>query len=195
MDFQLDRSRTVCFSGHRPEKLPCGGDDSAVVIKALKSMLSKMVIDSINDGYDCFITGCAKGIDLWAGNIVLSERTRFKDRDIRLIAAMPYKGHGSGFKGYDKWLLGNILNKAHKVYYTSEKYSPGCMRIRNEFMINNSSRLIAALSDPSSGTGQTLRLAEKQGLDTKVINISQLALLAESAAEDSCNIIIQRNTD
>lgn len=190
MEFEFDKSKTVCFTGHRPEKLPCNGDDKAVVTKAIKSMLSKLVIDSINDGYDCFITGAARGIDLWAGEIVLYEKSRFKDRDIKLVAAVPYTDHGKGFKGYEKWQLGNILHRADKVIYVSESYHKGCMRMRNEFMVDNSSRLIAAVSDYVSGTGQTVRMARDRGLDIKIVNIPDIAAAAAQCEEDNINIIM-----
>ena len=65
------RKRTVCFSGHRPEKLPLKGDSGATVIRYLKSILYKEILDSITAGYDRFITGLARGVDLWAGEILM----------------------------------------------------------------------------------------------------------------------------
>lgn len=190
MEFEFDKSKTVCFTGHRPEKLPCNGDDNALVTKAIKSMLSKLVIDSINEGYNCFITGAARGIDLWAGEIVLYEKGRFKNKDIKLVAAVPYTDHGKGFKGYEKWQFGNILSRADKVIYVSEKYHKGCMRVRNEFMVENSSRLIAAVSDYISGTGQTVRMARDRGLDIKIVNIPEIVAAAGQYVHNDVDVIM-----
>ena len=48
-------------------------------------------------------------------------------------------------------------------------------------MIDNSSRLIAAVSSYRSGTGQTIRLAEKAGIDINVINIAKIVEAVEEA--------------
>ena len=55
------------------------------------------------------------------------------------------------------------------------------MQKRNKFMIDNSSRLIAAVSSYRSGTGQTIRLAEKAGIDIDVINIAKIVEAVEEA--------------
>ena len=54
---------------------------------------------------------------------------------------------------------------------------------RNEFMVNNSSRLIAAVSDYRSGSGQTVRMALKQGLDIRYIDIEALEAAANQYNE------------
>lgn len=167
-DFDIIKSKTVCFTGHRPEKLPFGGSDEAYVVRVLKSTLYKAVLDSIDEGYDCFITGLARGIDLWAGEIILDLKA--EGRPINLIAAAPFKGHGSSFHGAEKFSLGNILLNADKIVYVSQNYFKGCMQRRNEFMVNNSGKLIAVISDYKSGTGSTIRYAEKRGLKMRIID-------------------------
>ncbi|MBQ8780088.1 MAG: DUF1273 family protein [Oscillospiraceae bacterium] len=190
MEFEFDKAKTVCFTGHRPEKLPGGGADDALVTKVIKSMLCKHIIDSINEGYDCFITGMARGIDLWAGELVLSERQRFPSKDIKLFAAIPHVGHGAGLKGYEKWTYGNIMQKANGHIYLNERYTRSCMLERNEFMVNHSSRLIAAVDSYASGTGQTVRLAQKQGLDIKLIDLKYIRSVADAHEAEVSEILM-----
>lgn len=171
-DICPDRSRTVCFSGHRPGKLPDGGDDSSQIIRVLKSILYKEIIDSIEQGYNIFITGLARGVDLWAGEIILELKAG--NPEIRLVAAAPCRNHGSGFTGKDKFVLGNILLKADEVVYVSESYSQDCMRMRNRYMVDHSAKLIAVVSDYKSGTGQTIRYAKQSGLEIKTIDSGKL---------------------
>ncbi len=167
-----EKSRTVCFSGHRPEKLPSGGDESCRVIRVLKSILYKSVIDSVEEGYNCFVTGLARGVDLWAGEIVLELKAQ--GEKVKLVAAAPYKGHGSNFKNEEKFILGNILLKADEIVYVSESYEKGCMQKRNEYMADRSGKLIAVVSDYRSGTGATIRYARRQGLITRIIDAKKL---------------------
>ncbi len=176
-----EKASTVCFSGHRPEKLPDGGNSSSQVIKAIKSILYKEILDSTEHGYRTFVTGLARGVDLWAGEIILELKAR--GMPLKLVAAFPYRGHGDNFRGTDKFILGNIVLKADEKVYVSEEYSRVCMKLRNEYMVDRSGKLIAVVSDYRSGTGQTIRYAQKQGIDVKIINSArierELSLLAE----------------
>ena len=167
-----EKSKTVCFSGHRPEKLPGDGNERSRIIKILKSLLYKEIIDSIEDGYDTLVTGLARGVDLWAGDIIL--KLKAQGKDIKLVAASPYKGHGERFYGNDKFILGNIMLYADEVVYISEQYTKWCLLKRNEYMVDRSGKLIALVSDYKSGTGATIRYAEKKGIITKVINVERL---------------------
>lgn len=172
VSFDAVRAKTVCFSGHRPEKLPNGGDDFSQVTRILKSLLYKEIIDSVDEGYDTFITGLARGVDLWAGEMILELKAR--GMPLKLVAASPYREHGSSFRGNDRFILGNIMLKADEIVYVCENYSKDCMRMRNEYMVNRSGKLIAVVSDYRSGTGQTIRYAEKQQLEIKIINSGEL---------------------
>lgn len=175
---QIIKNKTVCFSGHRPEKLPDCGENSSYVIKILKSMLYKEIIDSLKCGYDCFITGLARGVDLWAGEIVLELKAN--NPDIKLVAAVPYKGHGNNLLGIDKWMHGNILTKSDITIYVNEGYNKLCMQKRNEFMVDNSCKLIAMISNYKSGTGQTIRYAKSQGIETKIFELNKISEIYDS---------------
>ncbi|MDE6133135.1 MAG: SLOG family protein [Oscillospiraceae bacterium] len=162
------RKRTVCFSGHRPEKLPLKGDSGATVIRYLKSILYKEILDSITAGYDRFITGLARGVDLWAGEILMELKAQ--GENLSIIAVKPYKSHGDNFSGMDKFSLGRLLSRADDVVCLADEYRKGCLQRRNEYMVDRSGKLIAVVSDYRSGTGATIRYAEKQGIDVRVID-------------------------
>ncbi|MBR4346711.1 MAG: DUF1273 family protein [Oscillospiraceae bacterium] len=166
----IDRSKTVCFTGHRPDKLPDGGDDRSPVTKVLKSLIYSEIQSAVNDGFDTFITGMQRGVDLWAGEAVLE---MMAEKDLHIVAALPYRDFGKYYKGKDKWVAGRILAFAEQTVIMSETYTPSCMKLRNQFMIENSSRLIAVLGEEHSGSGQTVRLAEKAGLDIHCIDLPE----------------------
>jgi len=161
------REKTVCFSGHRPAKLPFKGDTNAPETKILISMIYKEIQNSIDEGYDTFITGVAKGVDLWAGSLVADIKST--SPEIKLISAVPYKSYGVKWKGTDKWNLSYVMQKSDKIYYVCDEYSKICMKKRNEYMVDNSSKLIAVINDYKSGTGQTIRYAKKNNLKIKII--------------------------
>lgn len=164
--------KTVCFSGHRPEKLPDGGSDNSQVIRTIKSILYKEILDSIDNGCTTFVTGLARGVDLWAGEMIMELKAQ--GMPLKLVAAAPYRTHGNSFKGRDRFVLGNIFLKADEIVYVCENYSRDCMRQRNEYMVDRSDKLIAVVSDYRSGTGQTIRYAERKRLEIKIINAAKL---------------------
>lgn len=162
--------KTICFSGHRPEKLPGLGDDYSPLTSVLKSLLFKEISLSLQEGYNCFITGLARGIDNWAADIIID--FKLHGNNIKLICVMPHKNYGTNWKGFDKWNLSHILEKADEVITISESYSRFCMKERNFYMVDHSDKLIALLKNERSGTGQTVRYAKKKGLEVKLIDLN-----------------------
>lgn len=79
---ELQKHRCA-FTGHRPEKLI--GKESYVIVE-----LRKSIVKAIDEGYTTFITGCSRGTDLWAADIVIEMR-RYDNR-LRLICAVPFEG-------------------------------------------------------------------------------------------------------
>lgn len=108
------KKRTVCFSGHRPEKLPLNGYSGSRVTRYLKSILYKEILDSITAGYDRFITGLARGVDLWAGEILMELKAQ--GENISIIAVKPHKGHGDNFTGEEKFSLGRLISMRTRSY-------------------------------------------------------------------------------
>lgn len=174
-DDGFDIKHTCCFSGHRPEKLALGGDINSPQIRRLISMLYLEIENAIACGYTNFITGMARGVDLWAAGYIFEKRIR--NPKLKLICAVPYKGHGGNLKNSEKWEYDNIVASANKVYTLENKYTKTCMQKRNYFMVDNSSKLIAVVDDYRSGTGQTIRYAENKGIDVSIIDINKNAPL------------------
>lgn len=181
------RKRTVCFSGHRPEKLPLNGDSGSMVVRYLKSILYKEILDSIAAGYDRFITGLARGVDLWAGEILMELKAQ--GENISIIAVKPYKTHGDNFLGKEKFSLGRLLSKADEVICLADEYRKGCLQRRNEYMVDHSGKLIAVVSDYRSGTGATIRYAEKQGIEVRIIDAKKFGEQITSIEESSIGTI------
>lgn len=61
------RLHRVCFTGHRPEKLTRHE-------KSITKGLENEIRQAVADGLNVFITGMARGVDIWAAQIVLMLR-------------------------------------------------------------------------------------------------------------------------
>lgn len=114
------RKHRCCFTGHRPEKLQA---PEGVVTAALE----KEIRQAIADGFNVFITGMARGVDIWAAEIVL----RFRDAGeaVRLICACPYQGFERGWKQSWQERYQAILSAADLVRFTG-RTSDSFVKIR-----------------------------------------------------------------
>lgn len=155
------RLHRCCFTGHRPEKL----ERTEVEIKA---ELQKEIHQAIADGFTVFISGMARGVDIWAAEIVLSLRDA--GQPVRLICASPYEGFERSWSDQWKNRYTAILNNADLVRFICPGYSRSCFQIRNEWMVDHSSRVIAVFNGQPSGTKNTIDYARRQGVVCKVLS-------------------------
>ena len=149
------RQYACCFTGHREDKLQRSE-------KEIRKDLKKSIAKAIEDGYTTFITGIAYGVDIWAGELVLEKRRR--NKNLRLIAAVPFPGFESRWTDSWKRRFNQILKKADEVHYICDGYTSFAYQKRNEWMVDRSSRVIAVYNGEAGGTRNTIRYAEKKGV-------------------------------
>ena len=151
-DLRLHR---CCFTGHRPEKLNTSE-------KEVKAALRKQIDQAVHDGFKVFITGMARGVDLWAAEIVLDLRKR--NKEIRLICAIPHDGFEARWSPSWQELYRYVLAEADLTRVISKGYHTGVYQVRNEWMVNHSARVIAVFNGQPSGTMNTIDYACRQGV-------------------------------
>lgn len=156
----------VCtFTGHRPQKFPWKFNENDKRCRKLKSELNKAILRAIAEGYDYFITGGALGVDMWAAETVLAYKNIY---GLQLEIAQPFAGFNDNLSGDYGQRQRYLLEHADKITIVSQNSSErDAYKLRNQYMIDQSSRLIAALDDIQSysGTAQTLRMAQKANLE------------------------------
>lgn len=160
MKNQDQRKYSVCFTGHRPEKL-------TVSEQVVKESLFSEIQNSIAQGMYIFISGMARGIDLWAADMILKEKQ--KNPQIQLICAIPYVDFEKKWSASWQHLYNTIINQADTVEYICQKFSYSSFQLRNEWMVNHVSKVIAVWNGEKSGTKNTVLYAEKCGIP--VINL------------------------
>ena len=158
-DEKQKRLHRCFFMGHRPEKLDASPEE-------VRAWLEKEIDRAIADGYTTFISGCAMGVDIWAGRIVLSKKAEHPS--LRLIAATPWPGFASRWTDEWKRQYDELLKDADLVYTVSEHYREDVFRQRNQWMADHSRRLIAYFSGAPGGTKDTVEYARAQGLEVVV---------------------------
>lgn len=160
MEFTASRCDTVCFTGHRPEKLTQSEEQ-------IKEALRRGINRALTWKFTTFITGMAKGVDLWAAE----EIPALKDEhpEIRLICAIPYEGYAQKWDNEWKDRYEAVKKAADEVYYICPRDMRGAPIIRDKWMVDNSSLVIAVYNGEKGGTRTTVEYAEKKR--TRVINV------------------------
>ena len=149
---------TCTFTGHRPEKL---GADPEIV----KEWLMEEIGKSVQEGYTDFITGMAKGVDLWAAEEVL--RLKNIGAHLRLIAAVPFKYQERDWEPKWQEKYKRVLDDADEIHYISNRPGRAAFFERNEWMVDRASKLIAVYTGKPGGTKQTIEYAKK--LNRKIV--------------------------
>lgn len=160
----MQQGFAVCISGHRPEKLPTG-----TPLRMQQSLLYREIESAMQDGARSFYTGMARGVDLWAADIILHLRKQYPA--VNLICVLPFADRIRSVSGAERFHVNSIMQAADQVIPLSEHYYRGCYHDRNAYMIQHSKRLIALVADIRSGTGQTVHMAERAGLELRVLSI------------------------
>ena len=154
------RTHRVCFTGHRPEKLIRNE-------RAIKKDLEIEIRQAVADGLNVYITGMARGEDIWAAQIVLMLRDVGYDGN--LMCACPYDGFERGWSQDWQNQYREILASADLVKYVCGGYSRSCFQIRNEWMVNHAARVIEVFNNTPSGTMNTIEYAIRQNVPVEFI--------------------------
>ena len=150
------RLHRCCFTGHRPEKLNRSEAE-------IKKDLEAEILQTINDGFVTYITGMARGVDIWAAEMVL--QLRKQNPNLHLITASPYEGFESRWTEDWKVRYNTVMEQADLIRYVCKGYSKACFQIRNEWMVDRSARVIAVYNGEPGGTRNTIEYAEKNKVE------------------------------
>jgi len=171
-DFSCNKDQTCCFTGHRNRDLPCGGDVTKQGMKRLVSMLHLLCEEAYRDGFRTFISGMAEGVDLICARIVHDMICSGKFEGMRLVCALPYEEQFREIKGaLDGYYYSLILASCDEKIVVSRQDDKMRYKLRNQFMVDNSARIIGAYKykERGSGTLQTINMAKRAGLEMKII--------------------------
>ena len=144
----------VCtFTGHRPERLNASEE---TVIEWLK----KEIKTAVDEGYTDFITGMARGVDIWAAEEVL--KLKSEGAKLKLIAASAFMGMERDWGRQWKERYKKIIDNADEVHYVSAVPGRRAFFERNEWMVDRAAKLIAVYTGAPGGTKKTIEYAQKQ---------------------------------
>ncbi len=161
-------NRSVCFTGHRTI-----AEDKEKLSARLYALLERLAIEQkVTD----FYTGGAVGWDALAALTVLKLRESYPEVKLHLVLPCPFEEQSAKWNEAQKTKYLHILDFAGSVEYISDRYYNGCMKERNARLVELASECCISYWNPKdfrSGTGQTVRMAQKKGIE--VINLFEMS--------------------
>ena len=157
--------KTVFFTGHR--KFTVNINEFYKIAKLMKKLISEGISD--------FYAGGALGWDMNFENMILIMREKyFPFLKLHLVLPCPPEEQTAGWDIDDIEEYQRILEAADSVEIVSEHYDKNCMKKRNKRLVELGDICVCYYNEKNtrSGTGQTVRIAEKQGKE--IINILKL---------------------
>ena len=163
-----EREKTCCFTGHRPEKLPWGNDETDPRCIVLKKKIQDAVEIAYADGKRHFICGMARGCDFYFAEAVIALRE--EKEDVTLEAAIPFAKQSASWSAVHRARWERLVAACDTKTVLQEGYTPYSMIRRNRYMVDHSSLVIAAFDGSDGGTRRTLEYALKQKVEFLDLN-------------------------
>lgn len=160
-------THTLCFTGHRPQKLPWGYNENDKRCVGVRNRTKIEIENAIKNGYHTFLCGMALGFDMICAELVLELKKKYPH--IKLIGAIPCKNQSDKWSKLQQNRYGKLVKQLDDIRCIYDKYVEGCMLERNDYMLNNSSMVIALYNGKGGGTGFTIKKAKIKGLKVIII--------------------------
>ncbi len=165
----MERKKTCCFTGHRPNKLPWREDETDPRCVKLKAAIKREVERAYERGYRHFICGMAQGADFYFCEAV--QDLRDQRPDVTIEAAIPCEEQASRWSERDRERYFRLVGLCDFETVVQHHYDRGCMLRRNRYMVDHSSLLIAAFDGTLGGTMYTITYAMRQEVEVITLNV------------------------
>ena len=157
------QKKTCCVTGHRdlPQK----------EINRIKAALRKAIEKAVADGFTCFMSGFAEGVDQYFAEIVLEMQK--SNPALELVAVIPYQKRLDNLR-QKKWTY-DMLEACTDVVVIREEYQPSVYSHRNRYMVEHSDRVIAVYdSRKKGGTAGTIRFTHTMKKELREIPVGEI---------------------
>lgn len=157
------QTKTCCVTGHRdlPQK----------EINRVKAALRKEIERAIADGFTCFMSGFAEGVDQYFAEIVLEMRR--SNPDLELVAVIPYQKRLDNLQ--KKKRTYKMLETCADIIVIREEYQPSVYSHRNRYMVEHSDRVIAVYDGrEKGGTVGTIRFTHVLKKELREIPVGEI---------------------
>lgn len=169
--------KKICsFTGHRPSKFTFGYDEQHIDCIKLKAKLIREIEELYFNGVKIFLIGCAMGVDIWCGEIILYLMQKYPD--IRLYCILACNNQNKNWnEDYNKRFK-NLINNCTKTIKLQKNYSKDCYIKRNQYLVDKASIIFGVYNESlqKSGTKNTLTYALNKNKEIIILNINDLKI-------------------
>ena len=159
------KKKTCCVTGHR--------DLPQNQINFVKAALLREIEKAVADGFTCFMSGVAEGVDQYFAEMVIEKQK--DDPSLELIAVIPYQKRLDSLRA--KGRTYEMLEACCDVVVIQEEYQPSVYSHRNRYMVEHSDRVIAVYDGrEKGGTVRTIRFAHQMKKELREIPVGEIYL-------------------
>lgn len=158
-----DRRVLRCaFTGYRPQKMPFGFNEMDPRCIDFKERIRNTIKMLIWEGYSHFLSGGARGMDMYAAEIVLDLRQQYPWIGLEMV--IPFDTQP------EKWALeyriryAHLMDGADIITCIGHEYSKSAIFNRNKYLVDNADLLLAAYDGIPGGTQMTCEYAKRIGV-------------------------------
>lgn len=167
----LEREYTCCFTGHRPDKLPWGTDERDPRCAALKKSMARELEGLYRRGYRHFISGMARGADLYFAEAALELREKYPE--VTVEGAVPCQSQASRWPEKERTRWRDVLDRCDLETMVQQNYDRWCMHRRDRYMVDRSAAILAVFDGTPGGTMYTLNYAMDKKLEILLLDLNQ----------------------
>ncbi|MBQ7643301.1 MAG: DUF1273 family protein [Clostridia bacterium] len=147
------KNNACCVTGHRILRKDFDRE-------LLKEKLENIVLS----GYTYFLIGMARGFDTQC--FLALEKIRENNKSVKIYAVIPCLTQDEFFTRKEREEYKRLLSVSDGRVVLYEKYTDNCMLERNDFMLKNSSLLLAYYNGyKRGGTYYTLNKAKRENIE------------------------------
>ena len=165
--------KSCAITGHRPTRFKFKYNEDYSGCKRLKKWLHDQFAALYEQGVRRFLVGGALGVDMWSGEILLEMKQQPEYADIELVIILPHPGHDERWDKRSKRRMAFLLEHCTEHLTTGTDSSAESYYKRNRYLVDHSDCLVAVYDNDRnvrSGTGMTVRYAEKKGKPVVMIH-------------------------
>lgn len=166
----MEREKTCCFTGHRPDKLPWGTDERDPRCLALKKSMEREIEGLYLCGCRHFISGMARGADLYFAEAALALREKYPDLTVE--GAVPCQSQADRWPEEERRRWRACLDACDLETMVQQNYDRGCMHRRDRYMVDRSSAILAVFDGTPGGTMYTLNYAMERRLEILLLDLN-----------------------
>ena len=149
-------------------------DDIRTRLDSLWDGMDKLcLLYTSTDGFTCFMSGFADGVDQYFAELVLERKQT--NPALELIAVIPYRKRLDSLN--KKTRTRELLEACADVVVIQAKYIPSVYSHRNRYMVEHSDRVIAVYDGrETGGTAKTIRFTHRMKKELREIPVGEIVL-------------------